>query len=533
MNYGSQAVIGLGYAVVHDSNVVALAKRRLLLAVSEERLSRKKRDGAVPFRALALARSLVDADATVVSSYYDTSDYINLHRGLEGKRRVDVGTNRAHVALLRDLGVTEFVGHHFSHAAGAFYTSGFSDALVVTYDAGIYCDPWLATIWRGRDGELTPIRRLTRADGAVAALRYSGVTSLMGFKPVHDEGKVTGLAAFGTVRESCLNALMHAFANTVEPSDYWNGEFAKKFSWIREQFSMADIAASVQYATEIRVLELISETISDAVRTNCVLAGGLFANVKLNQRIKTLGFKNIYVYPAMGDEGLGLGAALGFLAPRDPSQHRLDHVYLGPQYSEAEMEDALQRSGLRYERCETIEDDVAELLASGWLIARFAGRMEFGPRALGNRSILFQTTDVTVNEWLNKRLQRVEFMPFAPVTLAGKAVGLYENLEGLERCTRFMTVSVKCTDRMKALSPAVVHVDGTARPQLIDRQTNPGYYRILERYDEITGIPSLINTSFNMHQEPIVCSPHDAIRCFMLGSLDYLAMGPFLVFRPR
>jgi carbamoyltransferase len=281
------------------------------------------------------------------------------------------------------------------------------------------------------------------------------------------------------------------------------------------------------------VLELISETISDADQTNCVLAGGLFANVRLNRRIKSLGFKNLYVYPAMGDEGLGLGAALGFLAPHDPNQYRLDHVYLGPHYSETKIEAALLESGLKYECCDMIEDKIAELLADGRLVARFAGPMEFGPRALGNRSILYQTTDTSVNKWLNERLRRTEFMPFAPVTLAERANELYEELDGLERCTRFMTVCVMCTDRMRRLSPAVVHVDGTARPQLIDRQTNPSYYHILERYYELTGIPSLINTSFNMHGEPIVCSPQDAIRCFVQGHLDYLAMGPFLIAQPK
>jgi carbamoyltransferase len=166
------------------------------------------------------------------------------------------------------------------------------------------------------------------------------------------------------------------------------------------------------------------------------------------------------------------------------------------------------------------------------VVARCDGRMEYGPRALGNRSILYQPTDASVNEWLNKRLKRTEFMPFAPVTLAEFADQCYENLDGARYPAQFMTITFNCTDWMKKHCPAVVHIDGTARPQLIHHDTNPSYYRILNEYYKITGLPSLINTSFNMHEEPIVCTPHDAIRGFLQGNLDYLALGKYLLQHP-
>ncbi|HEY8505779.1 MAG TPA: carbamoyltransferase C-terminal domain-containing protein, partial [Gemmataceae bacterium] len=166
-------------------------------------------------------------------------------------------------------------------------------------------------------------------------------------------------------------------------------------------------------------------------------------------------------------------------------------------------------------------------------VARFDGRMEYGPRALGNRSILYPAGDPEVNQWLNKQLGRTEFMPFAPAALAEEAGRLFANLSGCEKTAEFMTITFDCTAEMKRACPAAVHVDGTARPQLVRPETNPGFYRILKAYHARTGIPAVINTSFNMHEEPIVCTPADAVRAFLQGNIDYLAIGPFLAPHPK
>ena len=158
--------------------------------------------------------------------------------------------------------------------------------------------------------------------------------------------------------------------------------------------------------------------------------------------------------------------------------------------------------------------------------------MEYGPRALGNRTILYQTTDPSVNDWLNENLARTEFMPFAPATLMDHAHSCYLNLAGAEDPARFMTITFNCSTEMQTQSPGVVHVDGTARPQLVDEETSPDFYQILQAYHRRTGIPSLINTSFNLHGEPIVCTPEDALRSFQQGNLDYLAIGDWLVTHP-
>jgi carbamoyltransferase len=240
----------------------------------------------------------------------------------------------------------------------------------------------------------------------------------------------------------------------------------------------------------------------------------------------------------MGDEGLALGAAfaasvaLGKTLPLEDNSLKLADVYFGPTFSSNEIEEAIVREGLNAEYLPDIERRIAELLVRSHVVARFDGRMEYGPRALGNRSILYQPTDPTVNDWLNKRLKRTEFMPFAPVTLEEFANQCYENLDGARYPAKFMTITFDCTPWMKQHCPAVVHVDGTARPQLISQQSNRSYHRIVEEYRKLTGLPSIINTSFNMHEEPIVCTPEDAIRAFRDGQLDYLAMGNYLIEHP-
>ena len=210
----------------------------------------------------------------------------------------------------------------------------------------------------------------------------------------------------------------------------------------------------------------------------------------------------------------------------------ITNVYFGPDYSDDEIANELASAGLEARQPGNLAKEIAELVHAGKVVARFNGRMEYGPRALGNRSILYHAREPEVNQWLNKRLGRTEFMPFAPVTLFEERHSCYLNINGAEHAAEFMTITFDCTKQMKEDCPAAVHVDGTARPQLIRREVNPGYYDIVKEYQKLSGIPSLINTSFNMHEEPIVSSPFDAIRAFLQGNLDYLAIGSFLVEQP-
>ncbi len=298
-----------------------------------------------------------------------------------------------------------------------------------------------------------------------------------------------------------------------------------------EHFDREDVAAWLQKNTEREVADLVGHWVRRTGVRDVVLAGGLFANVRLNQEIHQLPeVESVFVFPHMGDGGLAVGAVM---ARQKPEPVPLRDACLGPEYSRLEIEGALKAQRVRYEPVDDIEVTIAKLLADGKVVARFNGRMEYGPRALGNRSILYQTTDVTVNDWLNDKLQRNKFMPFTSSTLAEEAHRCYKNLEGAEYPAKFMTITFDATDWMKARSPGTVHLDGTSRPQLVSKEENPSYYKIIDEYRKLTGIPSVLNTSFNMHEEPIVCSPDDAIQSFMRSGLDYLAVGDYLVRNPE
>lgn len=430
-----------------------------------------------------------------------------------------------------------FIDHHYCHATAAYYSSGFGpDATVLTIDGG--GDGISAKAFDVTGGRITELRKVRSFDSLGAF--YSYITQISGFKAGRHEGKITGLAAHGEpVYVDLLDSLITyrdgGFVNVGNIFFHSAIEELRKrlpAGWKRE-----DLAASIQLHTERMVKEFARYWVRRTGHKDVALAGGLFANVRINQEVHELPEVNrCFVHPGMSDCGMGIGAALAAYYDREPRPRThtrcLDVVFLGPEYSEAEIQSALDTAEVDYGRPEDLEREVARLLSQGAVVARFDGRMEYGPRALGNRTILYQPTDPSVNDWLNQALQRTEFMPFAPSVLAEEAERCFENIEGAERTAQFMTITFDSTPWMKENCPGVVHIDGTARPQLVRREDNPKYYRIIQEYYEITGLPVVINTSFNMHEEPIVCSPEDAVRAFQLGHLDYLAIGPFLARNP-
>lgn len=258
----------------------------------------------------------------------------------------------------------------------------------------------------------------------------------------------------------------------------------------------------------------------------------ILANVKLNQRIQEIdGIHEVFVHPNMGDGGLAVGAAFVEAAKRlDVHPAPVNDVYFGSDLTARDIAKALQSRGYESAPTADVETRIAELLAEGVIVARSADRMEYGPRALGNRSILYTTTDPGVNTWLNERLNRTEFMPFAPVILADRASDYYEDYPVSSYTSQFMTITYDATERCKREAPAVCHINGTARPQAVTLETNRSLYRILEAYERLTGYPQIINTSFNRHEEPINRGADDAIRSFETENLDVLALGNHLVF---
>ena len=433
--------------------------------------------------------------------------------------------------------------HHTCHMASAYYCSGLDDAIVVSVDG--VGDLLSAVIGRGEGGRLWVTHRFFQSE-QISGQAYEVVTAMLGFHPDKHPGKVTGLAAYAEpdpelvvdidrwLRQQYIRGAARNWFHLIHTADA-----DRQLQRLREvrhsrfgRWSREEIASAIQFILERDVTELIRRHAPDPERENIVLAGGVFANVKLNQRVKDLGFKTIFVQPAMADEGTGLGAAIlaaHRVQPFEP--YRLKNVYLGPEFSDAEIRSTLERAGRASERLVDgrLERRLAELLHNGYIVARFQGRMEFGPRALGNRSILYHTKDVAANDWLNKQLQRSEFMPFAPVTLAEHARDSYEGIGGAEHTAEFMTITFDATPTMRSQSPACVHVDGTARPQLVRKETNSSLHATLEHYHALSGISSLINTSFNMHEEPIICTPDEAVKAFEAANLDALAIGDHLV----
>lgn len=572
----------LGVIDSKPSSAAVLEGGRLLAAVAEERLCRMKMAGGMPRRAIAevlriagakpadleavgVAQtvSVFEAEPTPWTGWFEGGlndkasrfdrlgsllapvagglpGALTAHREL--KRWIFRDRRRRLPALLRDAyGVAapvRFFDHHLCHAASAYYTSGFDQALVVTLDGG--GDGLSGTVHRAAGGRL---RRLHAVESFHSLGNfYSYVTELCGFRAERHEGKITGLAAHG---QPIHLERLRRFVGYEEPGRiryrvpmYHRSALRRIAEALPAEFDRADLAASVQILLEEIAVAFVRHWLR---RTGCrrlCLAGGVFGNVRLNHRLHAIPeVEEISVHPAMDDSGLSVGAGLLVQAHRteqDPAAlcARLEHVYLGPGWSDAEIAKALERTGLASPPEADLHEAVARRLAEGAVVARFHGRLEYGPRALGHRSILYRTDDPSVNAWLNRRLRRTEFMPFAPATLMEEADGCYVGLEGARDAARFMTLTFPCTPRMRATSPGVVHVDGTARPQLVDRGTAPDLHRILCAYRARTGIPSLVNTSFNLHEEPIVCTPEDALRAFLDGGLHYLAIGRHLVPHP-
>jgi carbamoyltransferase len=563
MTQNSRYLIGIHAG--HDANVTVMnSNGEILFAAGEERFNRKKMFAGFPKGALEYAISRFGKKYLYLSTpRMSASRKIvrelgflahSLRNGLAAPRfsiwmkdRMSrLGKGRlleqgvAMDTLQSEQGVRN-VEHHHAHAASAFYPSGFDRAWVMTLDGegdGYSCCIYDAD----RDSGLH--RRYAWYHNDITTGRdYEKVTAMLGFHPVRHPGKITGLAAHGIYNENCIERLRSYLSRSwksdrrsmFSPSQAYQIISEEGRSELRKdretkfgEFSREDISYAIQYLTEETVLGLVNKYIPHPTGKNICVAGGVFANVTLNKKLKNLGFENIFVQPAMTDCGLSYGAVL-FDAPFRWQLKRQKDVFLGPSYTPDEIRDILRKENISFQNPSDMASAVAVLLADGKVVARFDGKMEFGPRALGNRSILYHTGDPSVNDWLNKQLKRSEFMPFAPVTLERFAADRFIGYRGAEHTSKFMTITFDCTDRMKKESPAVVHVDGTARPQVLAADDNPGYAAILEEYLKLTGVPTLVNTSFNMHEEPIVMTPSDALRAYFASGLDAMILGPFLL----
>jgi len=560
-------IVGLS-PIAHESAVGILVDGKLVAAAAEERFGRVKNQAGFPHQALdfCLKRAGVTASDVDYVAYAALPFHRERMRDLAGygqniayvarahddaprklwhlanfTRNMLVnkeweswgGTERKIRSALRDRGLDKklvYTDHHRAHCASAYYTSGCDRCLVVSLDG--YGSGQAGSFYLGEGGKLTLLTTIPYPHSL--GTFYRRVTQALGFKPNRHEGKIVGLAAFGDPAK-LYDQVVRRF--DLEHDDYYRYKSSQDPYFekgLAERYSREDVAAAYQRVLEDVATKYIQHWMQKTATRMVACAGGVFANVKMNQRVMELPeVDQMYVFPAMGDGGVGVGAAFALHGDlRQLSPATLPDVYLGPAYSDADIERALVAEGLPFKKSPDVERDIVDQLVANKVVARFDGAMEFGPRALGNRSILYPAVEPEVNKWLNKRLKRTEFMPFAPISLDEEANTLYDHIDRVRYSAEFMTVTTNCTPQMRAQSPAAVHVDGTARPQLVKQRINPSVHRILRLYRERTGIPTLINTSFNIHEEPIVCSPEDAIRAWRDGALEVLALGTYLVNRP-
>jgi carbamoyltransferase len=354
-----------------------------------------------------------------------------------------------------------FLDHHFCHAASAYYTSGFKEATVVTVDGG--GDGKSCRVYGVADGRFQDLHSISTFDSI--GNFYAYVTEVCGFKAGRHEGKVTGLAAYG--EPVYIPQLQRILAEkngevTNVARVFYLSALKEIERLLPKDFSHKDLAASIQTYTEHMIENIVSRWTKETGHGNVALAGGVFSNVKINQRVDELpNVNSAFVHPSMSDEGIPVGAALAayFMSggEYDPNFVAMEHVYLGPCYSNEEIGQELNKHGVAAAYYEHVEPEIAQLLAGGAVVARFNGRMEYGPRALDNRSILYQPTDPSVNYWMNDALQRTEFMPFAPVVMAEYASKCFKGLKGAKDTARFMTITFDCTDWMAETCPGGPH----------------------------------------------------------------------------
>jgi len=573
----------LGIGTEGDSGAAVVVDGRLIAAINEERLQRMKLVHGFPWKSIPAVLSLAgmapeDLDAVLVGGQYDhlTTEprpFDGWFEGMEGNRagfrkrlagrfapylhNVPLverayylvqapGFRRRQEGIARILrenfsvqAPVEFVDHHFAHLTSAYFTSGFDSALVVSIDGG--GDARSSRVYAVRDGEWTELAE-TSAFNSLGNY-YAYITHLCGYKAQKHEGKITGLAAHGEPR---YVPLLKEFIDTEDGRLINHGRVAfhaaldKLRDRLPSNWTHEDLAASIQRHFEDVTARFVAHWARRTGLRNVAVAGGVFANVRVNQVVHELPeVDRIFVHPAMADGGLPGGAALAACVPgilphtMPRSSTPIKDVYLGPDLADDEIDQSLEAAGLEPETLEEpLHEAIARLLADGYVVARAAGRMEYGPRALGHRSILYQPADRKVNDWLNQNLKRTEFMPFAPATLYEERHRCFENVDGAEHSAEFMTITFNCTPWMRENMAGVVHIDGTARPQLVRKDRDPGFHRIIEAFHRRTGLPAVINTSFNMHEEPIVCSADDAVRAFLEGNLEYLALGDRLVKHP-
>jgi carbamoyltransferase len=546
----------------HDAAACLLRDGVLVAAAEEERFSRKKHDPSMPKRAVQYC--LRHAGVTIKD--LDRIAYSEVPEKKMARRLWTLLPNLNEEACVRACskarrvseeirtvlgyeGEIEFVDHHLAHAASAFCYSGFDEAAIMTIDG---VGEWVTTSYsRGCDGSVSTIEEVHLPHSI--GLFYSAITSYLGFEVNDGEYKVMGLAPYGAPKlKQKMEAVLHSsgggqFVLDTRFIDLANEERCFTEELIdflgfgprmrREQICEChkDLARSAQEVVEDLLIEKSQYLFNSVNSRNLCLAGGVAMNCVANGKILRNGpFRRMYVPAAAGDQGACLGAAAvvhhRLIGGGGPQQSQLADSALGPEYSSDEIGQFIAATSVRAEDFRGKEDELietaAQMLADGEVIGWFHGRMEFGPRALGNRSILADPRDAGMQDRINEAVKKRErFRPFAPAVLEG-AFAKYFEMDGP---SPFMTVT--CAVKTGTNLPSVTHVDGSARLQTVDEKVKPRFARLLKAFEAKTGYAVVLNTSFNMNNEPIVNSPADALRCFTRSGLDVLILEDWIIKR--
>lgn len=566
---GDEYTLGLHFEYHDTGAAIVDSKGKIIAAINEERLTRQKEEERPPFNSIkcllemtglsggdisriavsgsapGFKKDIVKLKRHAVQSFYGFPHVFNYyllgHKQPKYKEQPHRGMNLAEAnrKLIKNVkgfrGKVDYVDHHMAHAASAYFTAGIDNVLIVTIDGeGDYLT---SRICVGENGKIIPIdeTKWPHSPGEF----YKLITAMLGFRPRRHAGKITGLAAFGKYDQTYSLVKDMFYSKGLQ---FRVSKDLYKYKWLYRRtiglpapfnkYSPADLSAAFQKRLENVAVEVVKRAMKKTGKTDILLAGGVTANVKMNQRIREIpGVTSLFIHPGMSDCGLGVGAALYSWSKTkfNGKIPKIDNVYFGPSYSDEEIENEIKKFGFDYEYVKNAEKYIAELVAKKKIVGRFDGRMEYGPRALGNRSILADPTDKSINDWLNKRLHRTEFMPFAPSALVEGAHHYYKGYSKDHFTAEFMTITYDVTEKGQKECAAVTHVDNTARPQVVTPEANPSYYKILKEHQKITGLWAFVNTSFNAHEEPIVCSPRDALSSFKDDCVDVLSLGDFII----
>lgn len=569
---GNMYILGVNSAY-HESSACLIKEGKIVAAVEEERFNRVKHakqarvdnPDELPVNAIQYCLEKAGISLEDIAYIgYSLNPEERLQRNIQHKHPYDpspkdFGTQEGEETFyqknlevkkkLRQQGFNgefHFLNHHDCHAASSFFVSPYNAAGVLVVDGIGEFES--TTLYKGQDNKLEKLESIDFPNSL--GFLWEKISKYLGFSE-YDAAKVMGLTSYGNpnVYRDQFNDLVNVNQNrtfTIDDSviqfrneDYSSLEdlfgFEKRNKPVRDvdrnTKKYADVAASLQEVTEKIILNL-----SKYVKTkseNLCLSGGVALNCVANGKLlEGKIFDSVFIQPAANDAGTAIGAAYYIWNQllENPRTYVMENAYLGPSFSNKEIQEELDQRGLDYTRHDNIGQVAAQLISKGNIVAWFQGKMEVGPRTLGNRSILADPRKEDAVSLLNHKIKHREpFRPFCPSVLEDKAAEWFD-VEELFDPYKYMLATCDVLDHRKVEIPAVIHVDGTSRTQKVKEQDNPKYYALIEAFENITGVPIVLNTSFN-NQEPIVCSPEDAINTFLGTKIDYLAIGDFLVSR--